>query len=379
MIGACLCGLLLPLVASADDTQPPLSIICIEADTGYILHEENADLPRPPASMLKLMLLLLVAEGLEDGHWALDTPIPVSERAQSMGGTQVYIKSGETYPLSQMATAIAVASANDAAFAVGEALWGSEEACRLRMNERAREIGMLDTEFHSLNGLPPDPGQPYDRTTARDMAILAQWCVRKPKVMEWTGIREFQFKQDQAIRYNTNKLLWRLPDCDGLKTGYTRAAGFCVTATAVRNGIRLIVVIMGHESNTERFKLAEQVLESGFDGLKRFIFIARGQLVEPGVPITNAARENVRLAAADDVWLTIKDSEKDKLAVVARQPAALRAPLAKGVKAGEATVQLAGRSLATVDLVVPEEVNPAGWRWKLKKSALRRIPAPKNQ
>lgn len=241
-----------------------VSALCIEAESGRVLSERNADAVRPPASMIKMMQMLLVSEGIRNDRWTLGTPITVTRHARRMGGTQVFIHEGDVFALGTLMEAVVVASANDAAMAVAEGLWGSESAYLLRVNERARELGMNRTEFHSVHGLPPDRGEQPDRSTARDMALLARKCVQNPQILAWTRMKRVRVRPGETPYLNTNKLLTRMPDCDGLKTGYIRAAGFCITATAERDGVRLIAVVMGHRSGHGRFELAEKLLEDGF-------------------------------------------------------------------------------------------------------------------
>lgn len=253
---------------TAFDVPEGVSAICVEAESGRVLFEKDADVARPPASMVKLIQMLLVCEGLRHGEWTLDTPVRVTRNAERMGGTQVFLKAGEAHELGDLMKAVAVASANDAAMAVAEGLWGSKEAYLERANERMRQLGMTNTTFRSVHGLPPEKGELPDATTARDMALLARACVREPLIREWTSMQELVFRPGQATQYNTNKLLWRMADCDGLKTGYIRAAGYCVTGTAQRDGARLIVVVMGHPNNNGRFALARDLLETGFTVLQ---------------------------------------------------------------------------------------------------------------
>lgn len=244
-----------------------ISLFCMEAESSHILFEQNATAQRPPASIVKLMQMLLVAEGLASGKWTLEQPITISAKSQGMGGTQVLLAANETWPLGHLMLGVAVASANDAAMAVAEGLWGGEEEYLKAMNARAQELGMRDTEYHSVHGLPPDKGELPDRTTARDMAILARACVGYQQIMEWTSTKEFQFRPKGTVHYNTNKLLWRMKDCDGLKTGFIRAAGFCVVATAQRDGVRLVGVVLGSPSKYGRFNLAENMMETAFSKL----------------------------------------------------------------------------------------------------------------
>lgn len=367
VVFATLCSAVTP-VSSPDI---PVSLICVEAESGWVLSESNADLPRPPASMIKMMLMLLVAEGLEANTWTLETPIPVTARAAGIGGSQVYLKEGEVWSLDHMMRAVCVASANDAAMAVAEALWGSESAYLDAANRRAKALGMNETRINSVHGLPPGPGQEFDRTTARDMATLARCCVKKPILLEWARQKELQFRPGESIKYNTNKLLWRMAECDGLKTGYTRAAGFCVTVTAVKDGVRLIGVVMGEKQLQERFNTGQALLEGVFSELRRVPYLAKGQPVGPQVRVVNSPAEQVLLVSRDDINVAVRDKDRSRLTLVVQCPEKLRAPLYPGDEVGLGLVQIEGYTLAKIPLTVSSEVPEGGWRWKLARAALR--------
>lgn len=345
------------------------SYICVEAQTGLIVAEQNADERRAPASMVKLMQMLLVAEGVREGTIDLNMPIPISAEAQRMGGTQVWLKQGDEFPLHLMMRAVAVASANDAALAVAEGVWGSREEYLKQANKRAQELGMLDTEFHSPHGLPPEQGQSPDLSTARDLAKLAQQCVLESQLMEWVGQKDLQFKPNLPVKENTNKLLSMLPECDGLKTGYTRAAGFCLTATASRGGIRLISVVMGCDRLSTRFDASKVLLEDSFAQVRKVKYFEPGQRLDPPIPVHNSPREAVRLSVAEPVWLVMKGQDIPKINVISVLPPALDAPLNHGAVVGEMRLQLDGQTLDAVPLVLAEDLEEGSWRWKLSKSA----------
>jgi len=355
-------------VAAAATAESGVGTICIEAQSGLVIAEANADVRRAPASMVKMMQMLLVAEGLRAGKWTLATPVTVTDHAQGMGGTQVYLEQGDVYPLGQLMQAVAVASANDAAMAVAEGLWGSEEACKQAMNQRAAGLGMANTVFHSVHGLPPDAGEQSDQTTARDMARLAQFCVLQPRILEWTRCKEFTFKPGQAVNYNTNKLLWKMDDCDGLKTGFIRSAGFCVTATAARDNIRLIAVVMGGQSSGPRFDTARKLLEDGFAQVCRTRVLAQGDPVGESIPVANCEAPRIQLTAAQDLWIVVKQDDVGKLTVTPEHAGLLEAPIAAGEAIGVAHAGLQGKPLASVPLTVPDDLPEAGWRWKLQRS-----------
>jgi len=360
-----LAGLLFSATAAA---RAPVSSICIEAATGLVISEENADERRPPASMVKMMLLLLASEGIEAGKWTLETPIVISEKAAAVGGAGVLLKKGEEFPLGKIIQAVAVCSANDAAMAVAEGLWGSEEAYLRAANKRARELTMKNTVFHSPHGLPPEDNKSFDMTTARDMARLAQFCVLDETVLGWTSTKTLQLRKKDPVRRNTNRLLRTMEECDGLKTGFINDAGFCLTATAVRDGVRLISVVMGTSSNSRRFIVSQKLLEDSFGKITKKCVLAKGAAVGDPVPVANSVTPTVSLTAADDLWVVVKQDDADKLQLEPRFPALIQAPVQAGAAVGEVDVQLAGKFLGSVALTAPVSLKEADLAWKLRNS-----------
>jgi serine-type D-Ala-D-Ala carboxypeptidase (penicillin-binding protein 5/6) len=337
------------------------SFICIEAETGMVIVEHNADLVRPPASVVKLMIMLLVSEGLDAGAWTLDTPITTSKLAASMGGTQMFLKAGDVHTLAQIMNGIAVASANDAAMAVAENLWGSKEACLERMNARAAELGMINTVYYGVHGLPPDRGGQFDQTTARDVAVLARECVQSPYIMHWTGQKEVALRAGEAARANTNKLLWRMDDCDGLKTGFIRAAKFCIAATAERGGLRLISVVLGHPDKYGRFNLAGQLLEEGFEQICKVKAASQGETVTARTTVRDAATslDAISVMISSDLYVIVNKAEVDQLELVHEVPAELVAPIQRGDELGALVVQLSGVPLGQIPLLALTDIEAA--------------------
>jgi D-alanyl-D-alanine carboxypeptidase (penicillin-binding protein 5/6) len=358
-------------VRKAAPPAPPVSFICIEAESGMVLAEENADRVRPPASMVKMMLMLLVSEGLEKGSWTLDKTITISKTVEETNESQVFLTEGEQFTLSELMNAVAVCSANDAALAVAEGLWGSEADYIAAMNKRAQELGMKDSLFQTPHGLPTGAGKPTDMTTARDMAILAQQCVKHPSVMQWVGQQELKFRPGQGSRFNTNKLLWTVPGCDGMKTGFTNAAGWCLTATVQRDGMRLITVVMGFTDKNTRFATAARLLDTGFSSVERTLVIAKGQRMNVPVQVMNCATPTVQLVAENDIWVTLPKSAAKGVEVVPRQPEMIQAPAKAGSVMGEVQVKLDGRVLASTPLALTDSLTAAGWKWKLQESVRR--------
>lgn len=344
--------------------EPPagISSICVEAGTGTVVSASHADLERPPASMVKMMLMLLVAEGVAAELWTLDKPIQVSAEAQRMGGAQLWLKQGDVHALGRLMNAVAVASANDAAFAVAEGLWGSEAAYLRRANQRAAELGMKHTTIRSVHGLPPSSGEQHDMTTARDMATLALACTQQPLIMGWVKQKEFRFEPGGCLRSNTNKLLGRCEGCDGLKTGWIRASGWCLTATAVRDGVRVIAVVMGCPTKWGRFNTAETLIDQGFEGVTKCRVVNKGE--DLGQPVSVAKTDPLRLhlKASQDLWVTVRTTDLPKLEIKAFAPDPLPTYVRPGDLLGEVRVLLAGKTLAQAPLSVPTDLHGARWR-----------------
>ena len=238
------------------------SAVLMEADTGRVIYEQNADEALPPASVTKVMTLLLVMEAIEDGKIKLDDTVTVSERAASMGGSQIFLEIGEQMSVEDMLKSVIIASANDAACALAEFVSGSESAFVKAMNDRAQELGMKNTTFENTNGL--DDTATNHLTSARDIAIMSRELIKYDKILEYSGTWMDTVRNGLFGLTNTNRLVRYYKGCTGLKTGSTGKAGFCVSATAVRDGVSLICVIMGAESGDVRNAMATTLLDWGF-------------------------------------------------------------------------------------------------------------------
>ncbi|MDE3084334.1 MAG: D-alanyl-D-alanine carboxypeptidase, partial [Verrucomicrobiota bacterium] len=223
--------------------------IVMDAASGQVLFEDHADKVGPPASVTKLMTFLLVQEHIARGAMTLQTPVTVTREDARIGGTQVWLKEGEVFPVEELLYALMIQSANDAANALAHAVAGSRTAFVAQMNARARELGMTHTTFHSPHGLPPARGQQADLTSPRDLALLARYLLLHTDILRYTSVRTRTFgagvRAKPVMMNNHNHLLGHINGCDGLKTGYTAGAGFCLAATAQRGPHRIIAVIMG--------------------------------------------------------------------------------------------------------------------------------------
>lgn len=229
----------------AKKTNNYQAYLVLNATTGRILEAHNAFLKWPSASLTKLMLAYIVMQKIYRAELKLSDQIKVSRKAAGMGGSQVYLKEGEVFTLADLMRATMIESANDAAYAIGEFVAGSKEEFIRLMNAAASSLRMKDTEFHSLHGLPPSKGQIADVTTCRDLSILSRKLLKYPKILEWTSVRRDRFRNGTFFMTSGNRLLSKMPEVDGLKTGYYRRAGHNIVATAKKDNLRLLVIVLG--------------------------------------------------------------------------------------------------------------------------------------
>lgn len=249
--------------------DPYLGAIVVDAATGRVLFEDHADTKGYPASVQKLMDLLIILEKIEQGQLSLQDQVPVSAKASHIGGSRVWLADKESFSLDDMLYALMVQSANDAATALAEKVAGSTDAFVELMNQKARALGMNSTVFHSVHGLPPSRGQQHDVTTARDLSILCRELVLKhPQTLRYTSTRERPFRPNvpgkTVVMRTHNHLLARVEGCDGLKTGYFAQAGFSIVVTAMRNGHRVIAVVLDSPSLKIRDAHAAELVAKGF-------------------------------------------------------------------------------------------------------------------
>ncbi len=244
--------------------DPYISALVIDAGTGDILVDENSSAVAYPASVLKLMVLKVIIDRIEQGSLKLDEMVQVTREASQMGGSQVYLDPKEQFSVEDLLYALIIQSANDAAVALAIHVAGSKDAFVALMNEKAAQLGMKNTTFYSVHGLPPSEGQKPDETTARDMAVLARELSKNPDVFKYTGARERDFRGGEFIMRTHNKLLASVDGCDGFKTGYFKAAGFSIVATAKRNGVRLIAIVLGSLDRKVRDAKTAELIAVGF-------------------------------------------------------------------------------------------------------------------
>lgn len=251
-----------PLTTIAQD--PYLAALVIDADTGKTLFEANADSRVYPASVLKLMDLYVILDRIEQGALKLDEMVAITPEASKTGGSQVYLDPKEQFTVEELLYALMVQSANDAAVALATHIGGSKEGFVALMNQKAKALGMKNSVFNSVHGLPPSEGQQPDVTTARDMAILCRELTKRPDALKYTSTQSKGFRGEQFMMRNHNKLLGQYSGCDGLKTGYYQAAGFSIAATAKKGGVRIITLVLGSKDRKIRDAKAMELLSKGF-------------------------------------------------------------------------------------------------------------------
>ena len=349
---------------------PPMKLNCasallLEPESGQIIFEMNADAPRAVASVTKVMTILLTLEALDAGRIAVDDHVTISEAAAGMGGSQVLLDVGESQTIDVLLKSMIVGSANDAAVALAEVLYGSEELCVAQMNARAEALGMDGTHFVNCTGLPAD-GQ---HTTARDVARMSMAMLSHPLYFEYSGVwlDEVDHGDGRITQLtNTNKLIRLYDGCDGGKTGSTNEAGYCISATAQRSGMRLIAVVLGAPSGTERFDAAKEMFDYGFANYRLYPVAQRGSRVRGRLPVTDGSADSVALQLDGDLTLLILKGSEQGIELSPALPESLAAPVEIGQRVGTVNVIVEGRSVAAIPIVASENVSAKGFAHSLR-------------
>ena len=356
-------SLLLPVLpASAAGTGPTVaakSALLMDAATGTVLLEQNAHEKLPPASVTKVMTMLLIMEAIDSGkiHW--NDLVTASESAAAKGGSQIYLKVGETMSVTDMLKSIAVSSANDCACAMAEHISGSEEAFVQRMNQRAKELGMNDTHFVNCTGLDDDENAREHLTSAYDIALMSrELMVNHPDIKKFTTIWMDTVRDGTFGLANTNKLVRFYKGTTGLKTGYTSKAGFCLAATAQRSGMELIAVVLGSETSQERFQSCKQMLDYGF---------ANYALIHPApeeghtVPVTLGKQPTVTAVPSEQTAFLIDKAQLSQVKIQVTMDDTVAAPVSKGQRLGTMTIFAGGQVLRQIPMVATESVQKKGF------------------
>jgi D-alanyl-D-alanine carboxypeptidase (penicillin-binding protein 5/6) len=322
-----------------------------DADSGKVLYENNSDMEWPPASMAKMMLLLVAEEQIKAGRFTTQDPVRVSERSAHTGGSRLGLKQGDVYPLGELIKAALIKSANDAAVAVAEKIGGSVEGTVRMMNLRAHELGMLHTEYYTVDGLPPRPAHDLDRTTATDLATVARAIIRETNLLELSGLEEAEFDGGVCMLHNTNHLIGHFYGCDGLKTGFTSEAGFNLTATAKRGDMRLIAVVLGTPSNQQRFAQAAKLMNWGFDHYTAVMLVKSGEPLPVHVQVESGPL--IQPVAANELKVVLPKDEAGDVKLEYKVPQEVNAPLRRGDAVGEVLVQSRGVVVSECAAVSP--------------------------
>ena len=344
--------LLLPLSARAAGPEVSAkAALLMEKTTGEVLYEENAHEPLEPASVTKIMTLLLIEEALDSGRLTKETGIPVSANAAGMGGSQVFLKEGEELTADEMLKAVAVASGNDASVAMAEYLAGSEEAFVEKMNARAAELGMEDTVFQNCTGLPAEG----HRTSAYDIALMSRELIlNHPDIRTYTSIWMDSLRDGAFQLTNTNKLIRFYPGATGLKTGSTDSALYCLSATAEKEGMELIAVILGSPTSADRFDSAKALLNYGFAAYT-LVTPAPSEPLLP-VEVTLGTRGTVMPVIDGMTQLLLSKEEAGKVTTTLDLAESVPAPVEKGQVLGHLTVLVDGEKRGELPLVARETV-----------------------
>ena len=339
------------------------SALLMEKETGQVLYEKNADERRPPASVTKVMTLLLLIEDLESGKLKSEDIVTASERAASFGGSCVYLEPGEQMSVHEMLKCIAVVSANDCAVAMAEHVSGTEEVFVERMNRRAQELGMVNTHFTNCTGLFDDPDH---YTTARDIALMSRELIRHESIKQYTTIWMDSIRGGSFELSNTNKLVFWYPGCTGLKTGFTNAAMYCLSATAERDGAEYIAVILHGESIESRNRDATTLLNFAFANVSLCPLTPDSPL--PELPVEMGVRESVPLRLGGERFALVPKGSGEPTYEL-DLPGAVNAPLLDGQELGTLTVRQGGETVAVLPILADGDLPRIGYFGLLRRLA----------
>ncbi|MFB5195598.1 D-alanyl-D-alanine carboxypeptidase family protein [Neobacillus sp. KR4-4] len=350
---------------NADIVNNVKSAILIERDTGKVLYEKNGNEELPPASMTKIMTMLLIMEAVDKGKLSWNEKIRASEYAASMGGSQIFLEPGEEMTTKEMLRGIAIGSGNDASVAMAERIAGSEEAFVDMMNNKVKELGLKHTFFKNTTGLPVSG----HFSTANDMAIMAKELLKYEDITKFTGMYEAYLRENTDKKFwlvNTNKLVRFYPGVDGLKTGFTAEAKYCLTATAQKNGMRVIAVVFGAPTSKERNAEVTKMLNYAFNQYQTHPMYKRNQIIAKA-RLSKGQEKSIEAVTSEPISLLTKKGEKTedvKQKITINKN--LQAPINKGDKIG--TIQLIkdGKVFVESPLLAKGTVKEAGW-WTLYK------------
>ncbi len=344
------------------------SAVLLEQDTGQVLFEKQGNEKLPPASMTKIMTMLLIMEQIESGKLKLTDKIRTSEFAASMGGSQIFLEPGEEMTVDEMLKGIAIASGNDASVAMAEHIAGSMEAFVNMMNKKAKDLGLKNTQFQNPTGLPAKDHY----STAYDMAVMARELMKYPLIRQYTGKYEDYLRESTEKKFwlvNTNKLVRFYPGVDGVKTGFTTEARYCLTASAEKNGMRAIAVVMGAPTSKERNTQVTKLLDYAFSQYTTKKLYKKDQVIAK-LEVSRGKKQAVNLVASDNVSLLLKRGENAaKVTEDIVMEEQVKAPIKKGSVLGTLVIKAGNKVIAKEPLVANEDITEAGL-WELFKRTI---------
>ncbi|YCA13374.1 D-alanyl-D-alanine carboxypeptidase [Bacillus sp. AK128] len=366
-------SLIFPALTMAEESQVELaekakSAILIERDTGTILYDKNSDEKLPPASMTKIMTMLLIMEAIDSGSITLDEKIRTSEYAASMGGSQIFLEAGEEMTVEEMLKGIAIASGNDASVAMAERIAGSEEAFVKMMNDKVKDLGLKNTNFMNPTGLPAE----NHFSTAQDMALMAKELLKYDLITKFTSLYEDYLRQDTDKKFwlvNTNRLVKFYPGVDGLKTGYTSEAKYCLTATAKKDNMRVIAVVMGAPTPKDRNAQVTKMLDYAFSQYKTHPLLDRAAVVGK-TKISKGNTKYVDVVTSESISVLTKKGENiDDVTQEVVLNENVKAPVKKGDELGKLIIKRSDKNIVESPILAAEDVEMANW-WQLFKRSV---------
>lgn len=343
------------------------NLILMDYDTGQYLYAKDVQKSIPPASMSKLMTVYMIFEKLADGTLSLDDEFKVSENAwrkggAASGGSTMFLPVNSTVRVEDLIKGIIIQSGNDACITAAENIAGSEENFAVEMNKKAEEIGLKNSHFANATGLP----HPDHHMSVEDLAKLAQLIISKyPQFYHLFSQKEFTY--NNIKQGNRNPLLYSMPYADGLKTGHTEEAGFCLTGSAQKGKRRLISVMTGLKSNKERSEEAEKIMSWGFREFDNYTILKRGAKIAD-VPVWYGNKNSVPMVVSEDIVRTLKKSKTDELKLTANYDRPVRAPVAVGQKLGVLKAEIPGSGMVEIPLIASENVGKIGWFGRIKNN-----------
>ncbi|MBR2861544.1 MAG: D-alanyl-D-alanine carboxypeptidase [Clostridia bacterium] len=340
--------------------------ILVDASSGKVLFQKDADKPLPIASITKVMTLNLIFDAVESGKLTLNEKITVSETAAGMGGSQAFIDAGYDYSAEDLIKSIIIASANDSAVAMAERLCGSEETFVSKMNQKAKELGMDNTNFENCTGLP----EANHLSTASDVAKMSIELLKHKGYFKYSTIWMDELKHEKDGRstelVNTNRLIRSLQGCDGLKTGSTSEAKFCVTTTAKRGDMRLISVVLGGSTSKLRFEDASKLINYGFANFENKVVVQANQVLDKEIPVKKGKDKSAQICAKEGFSVCVENSGDEKLETRLELAEFVEAPAKRGLGVGKMTVLLNGEEIGQIELVLAKDCEKASFFDRLK-------------